>query len=406
MKERRRVCFYCSQIYAMASRKVGGFGGAEVDLWNVLRELSRHDDLDVVAVATTRDIVSEVRVEGVRIVPVAPCNVTESDSLLLRRLAMLAYCWRLFRVLWQCRAEAYVTKLVCLETALVRMCALLRGARFGFRIEHDWETSRSEMTTRLLRGSSLVAKLVIASLRSASFVISQTATQQDALRKNLGVGSTIVRNAHVVSELSGDLSRKTEVLWVARFHPMKRPLDFVALAKRLPHRSFTMVVAPVPEYERLFTQLRESAAGLRNFRLIEGLAPEALVEYYERARIFVLTSDAEGFPNVAIEAMKTATPIVSLCLSLDSLLMPFRSEPAGLQPADAPVGFVADGSLDSLERLVELMYLDDEVWSQCGASARRLVEKTFDVVAIADEYKALMFGHAPRSRGRPTTETT
>jgi glycosyltransferase involved in cell wall biosynthesis len=108
---------------------------------------------------------------------------------------------------------------------------------------------------------------------------------------------------------------------------------------------------------------------------------------FARARVLVTTSEVEGFPNVLIEAWKTATPVASLRIDPDGLI---RQHGAG---------FVADDDEDALARGVERLLVDDDLFEQSAANAYALAKQVADIGCTIEQYKRILASSAGR-RGR------
>ncbi len=88
--------------------------------------------------------------------------------------------------------------------------------------------------------------------------------------------------------------------------------QIIAALHRLPERGQTMltIVGDGPEREHLI-ELARSSGLQRNVEFTGALAPSAIPCEFARAHVFVLASHSEGRPNVILEAMAAALPVVA-----------------------------------------------------------------------------------------------
>jgi glycosyltransferase involved in cell wall biosynthesis len=121
-------------------------------------------------------------------------------------------------------------------------------------------------------------------------------------------------------------------------------------------------------------------------RFIPGASKADLVPLYRRARVFVLTSEVEGFPNVVIEAFKYGVPVVSDILDLDGLLPTATGPVTQLSPA---CGFCVAGNPEMMDQVIEQLMHDEVWWSECSEQGRRYAAETFDARRIAEQYREL-----------------
>lgn len=79
----------------------------------------------------------------------------------------------------------------------------------------------------------------------------------------------------------------------------------------MPQTSFHMIGGPLPGTGGLFEQMRQRARALPNV-VFHGFVPQHQIgSYFERARVFISTSEIEGFPNTYMQAWARGTPVVA-----------------------------------------------------------------------------------------------
>jgi len=93
--------------------------------------------------------------------------------------------------------------------------------------------------------------------------------------------------------------------------PLKRPDLVIDLSQALPDVSFQMIGGPMPGYSDYYTQMSNRAARLSNLTFRGPVPYHAVSGEFGRARIFVNTSEIEGFPNTYLQAWIHGTPVVS-----------------------------------------------------------------------------------------------
>ena len=91
----------------------------------------------------------------------------------------------------------------------------------------------------------------------------------------------------------------------------KRPDLLLALAKRLPEFKFHMIGGPQPGFSELFETIRSEALHIPNLTFHGAVPYQQMDEKYAGARVFVNTSDSEGFPNSYLQAWIRGTPVVA-----------------------------------------------------------------------------------------------
>lgn len=385
------ICFASVNAGRILLGHSSGFGGAEVELINLAGHLAQEGGVRVSLVTVTDEIPGETVLRGIRVLPVTPPDPhVASYGFIRRKLTALNYYLRFARALWDAAPDAYFSKLASLESIVTFLVARLRGRIFCFRVEHDWETDPALIREHILRGRRLLTRVFAACLRRADLVICQTVHQQEALARNYGLQAVLINNAHVIPVASeSGAGERSQILWIGRAHSMKRPMDFLELARRLPDLRFTMVMWRDPVFAGLYDEVKARGAELPNLTFSPGVPQSEVGELYRSARLYVLTSDAEGFSNTLIEAMKAGTPVLSWLLNFDGLLQPLKSR-SGETPGEpgqaGAVGFWAESDFELLVRQTRKLCDDEAFWSACSKRAREYAAKHFDVRTIAPIY--------------------
>lgn len=392
-----RLCCFSAFIYPVMSGRNMNIGGAERDLYTLVKELARTPLIHVEIITRTDEITSPMQIQGIILKPVRPSMAKPDSSMLWQRLGMMTYYIRLLWAFLTTPADLFFVKLASVEACLLWFAATMRRLPVIFRIEHDWETSRNEAAQNLFMGNALLAGIFFFCLKRMDWIICQTKLQAQQLQEKYGLTATLIHNAHEMpSGKPPSVCERHHVLWVGRGHPMKQAEVYLDLARRLPERQFVMIMSVVPGYEDYHSSIRSQAALLPNLTFVPGLSPDETVDYYQKERIFVLTSGAEGFSNAVIEAMKHATPVVSYCLNPDSIFQPLKEkddvarndeEPCpDMQPA---IGWCARGNPDAMAEQIDELFRNDSLWQKSSELARSHAMQHYDVKSIAMQYMTL-----------------
>ncbi|MFZ4598656.1 MAG: glycosyltransferase family 4 protein [Terrimicrobiaceae bacterium] len=115
--------------------------------------------------------------------------------------------------------------------------------------------------------------------------------------------------------------KSVDFLWVSRCQPIKRPGVFVDLARSLPEASFEMICPA--ENRGLWDEVSARAGGCANLTFVESVPYHRIQEFYDRARIFVNTSEWEGWPNSFIQAGLGRAALLSLDVNPDGIFEKF-----------------------------------------------------------------------------------
>jgi len=210
--------------------------------------------------------------------------------------------WRALR-----RADADVYYLSCagMQLGLVALFCRQYGRKLVFRVAHDSDCVPDALLIKYRRDR----KLYQYGLRRAHLVLVQTQRQRDAMLQNYRRDSTVARM--LVQAAAGPVERDIDVLWVNNLRQFKRPDLLLELARRLPHLRFCMIGGEQPGAAELYAGIAAQAALLRNLSFSGRVPYHRMAERYAAARVFVNTSDSEGFPNSYLQAWIHGTPTVA-----------------------------------------------------------------------------------------------
>jgi len=199
----------------------------------------------------------------------------------------------------------------------------------------------------------------------------------------LGIHALLMRNGHRILPLTH--GERDSILWVGRSDKIKRPELFIDLAERMPAEKFIMICQRATgdnEYATLTARARQ----VKNLEFIERVSFAEIDAFFQHARVFVKTSDTEGFPNTFIQACKYAVPIISLNVNPDGFLERHNC------------GKACGGDLAKCADALQYM-LTGNRYGELGKNARAYAEANHDITKIAAEYKKL-FEDMLRSESR------
>jgi glycosyltransferase involved in cell wall biosynthesis len=203
-------------------------------------------------------------------------------------------------------ADLYYTSCAGMHVGLVALFCRRYRRRFVFRTASDTDCDRSSLLVRFARDRWLYAY----GLRRANAILVQSGSQAETLARNYGLTGRV---AGMLVETPLPVAvRDIDVLWVSNIRREKRPDRVLELAGRLPEVKIHMVGGSLPGEEALFLDVRLTATTTANVSFHGRLSYWDANELYGRAKLFVNTSDVEGFPNSYLQAWIRGVPVVTL----------------------------------------------------------------------------------------------
>lgn len=148
-------------------------------------------------------------------------------------------------------------------------------------------------------------------LKRADLVAAQSAHQETLLKASFTRSSSLVNMAVAIPERTEKRQPEFDVLWVNNLRPLKRPKQLLDLANRLPQYRFGMIGGAVPGSEALYDEVVREARRISNLSVLGPVPYHDAADYFLRSRVFINTSEIEGFPNSMLQAWAAGLPVVS-----------------------------------------------------------------------------------------------
>lgn len=374
-------------MWPLLDGQASGFGGGEAEMWTMIRGLHQRGRVRV-AVVTNAPTGGRHTVDGIPVFTV-PCPQLTPDVPRVRRfLAVAAYLLATFRAIRRVRADAIFLKLPSLESIVVALSGWWLAIPVVFRIASNWEMDPESLRRNVFPGHPLRARVHEMCLRLFARIVCQTRHQAELLARYYGLPATLIPNVHGMPEDLPDFGSRVGVVWVGRAHPQKHPAVFLDLAAHCPEVRFRMVMAPSHEHPAISSEAEARASALPNVEFVPGLPSSDISRAYRWAKVFVLTSEAEGFSNVVIEAMKHGVPVISLWWNPDGLFLEHAASDAPVQSEPA-LGYCTRGSVRQLGEIVERLVSDDRYWKECSELALAHVRATHSEEGVLPHYESL-----------------
>ena len=265
-------------------------------------------------------------------------------------------------------SHIYFQEAVSWGTFLVALFCKSHKRAFVYRTANQGESDGT-----FLRGQRLLKKAFSWSLHKAGAVIVQNQIDKEKLQDSIGIDSMVIPNAQNL--LESDYRKRDTILWVGRSTHLKRPELFIKLAKNFPQESFTMICQQATG-DQNYKALLNEAEEVDNIKFIKAVPFARANSYFQQAKVFVNTSDSEGFPNTFVQACNCATPILSLNVNPDDFINRHNC------------GIICNG--DWMQMVDSLGYmLQENRYVEMGANGKKYVRQRHDLKKIIEQYKQL-----------------
>ena len=196
--------------------------------------------------------------------------------------------------------------------ALLLLARWTGAVKVGFICGLDTEVNGEFRRQNPVRGA-----LFEFGMRHCDLRFAMSEYQRERFRE-MGLACGFYRNLIRKHERRPDVAKDIDFLWIARGRAIKRPHLFLDLAAELAGQRCVMI-CPNQDAE-LWRSLASRASKIGHVEFSDGVPYHCVQEYYDRARVFVSTSEVEGFPNSFIQAAMGGAAILSLEVDPDGVL--------------------------------------------------------------------------------------
>ncbi|MFB6245126.1 MAG: glycosyltransferase family 4 protein [Candidatus Nanohaloarchaea archaeon] len=340
----KKICFIHPHGYNAFEKD--SVGGTQLQLYFLSTELAKDDEFEVTFI--TRGVDGTEEREGVELVQ----GIGDVDSWTNK----LRTGFELLSALDRVDADLYFSSSSNMIPGVVSPFCKLKGRKHIHRTVHERQLDGS-----LLRNSPLKGIFNYLGLKTADFIFAQCREHSKALSEWFTGDIEVLPNSFPMEDRAtpgGDY-----VLWVGRRVEWKRPDLVLDLASEFSSEDFVVISPRTSSTEEFYDRIEERASQLPNVELIERVPREEIQDFFDDAKVFVNTSEKEGFPNTFVEAGKGATPILS-----------YRVDPDGFIEEEE-CGYSCNGDYPVLEERLEQMLSNKDETRQQGENCRSYVER-------------------------------
>lgn len=345
-----KICFLSLQAYPLFNSKCKAtFGGSEVQVSNYAKELAKKTNYDVsIMVADFGQKKQEV-IEGVRLVKTYSLRKKLSNYILAP--------FKLYNSLREENPDLVITRAKGPEVGIASKYCRRNEKKHIHMIAHD-----GEVQGKFFKG--LFGKMFKRGFLRADHIISQNDYQQREYKRKFGKDNSSQLNASYETK-SSKVKKDGSVLWVGRSDSWKRPELFLELAKKHRDKRFVMVL-PKSSDDRTWERIVKQSENVDNLALIEGVPFKEIQKLFDKAAVFVNTSESEGFPNTFVQAGIAKTPILSLAADPNKML------------SKSKCGYLCKG-IDDLSKKLDKLLGSKKDWEEKSKNVNEYVKKNHDI---------------------------
>ncbi len=366
----KKVCFVIPRAYYLFNSEISGaedkVGGAQKQAFLLSTGLAEDENFDVhFLVADLGQADFEIK-NNVKLHK----SFNFSENILTRTKKFL-------KTLKKINADTYIFRSADIGVAFAVFYVknILRKKVF-YMIAADAETTKKRQQT--YNGFQVMSAMQFV-YKKADILTAQTQQQAALFEKNRKrKPDAIIKNIYEYENRTQTANNKKDIiLWVGRLTEIKKPELFLDLAKKYPEEKFVMIAPVVLEKTEYGKEIQTEAKKIKNLQYIGYVKPEEIKNHYRKAKIYVLSSEYEGFSNTMAEAMLAECSILSYNVNPDNILNKFEC------------GFCAEKGTEKFFSYFEMLK-NPEICKKLGKNGANYIAENHRKEQIIDSFKNLL----------------
>ena len=361
----KKICFINVNAYSIFNpRSKAVVGGTEVQLFNIANYLSFGNNFQIsFIVGDWGQKVDEEYYGKIKLV--------KSFSLQKTLWNYVKAPFVLWNKLTKEDADVYIASSAGVEIGIIALFCKMKGRRFIYRTAHQIDCN-----LEFIKERGIVGKIYKYGLENTDVVITQNKEHQEMLWNNHKIDAIILKNCYNIKMTNKQ--DKKYILWVARCDKWKRPKLFLRIVKNFSQEKFIMISPRVEHNKQLFVEIEKEARQLNNLQFIEKVPFSKIQEYFNKAKLFIGTSDYEGFPNTYLQACMGGTPIISLRVNPDKFI------------TKNSLGYCADGNFNLMLKQIKQILKNKDDWKVKSDNTLEYVKKNHDINNIGKRWEKII----------------
>ncbi len=241
-----------------------------------------------------------------------------------------------------------------------------------YMIAHDDETNHDNLKQNFGSATAISMKF--------AFKIFDKITVQSEFQKAELEKYRNIKNSYILPYIFDVANKpimhmeKKYIFWIGRAEKWKRPEVFIDTAIKFPNEKFIMVIPAEYGKHEYQLQIKKLAEGVNNLKIIDFLPPSKVNQYFEESKMYLLTSDNEGFANTMMEAMHGECAIVSLKVNPDNIITKHK------------IGYVTNNNIDEFNKSFAELLENEKLRETMGKNGKSYLKQFHDKNTIIKNY--------------------
>jgi len=291
--------------------------------------------------------------------------------------------------LWQfyrCGADVYYYRNNRYHLGLIRLVCKMNRARYIWAVMSDAFCSRDAAVKKAVLDIKkykgflkfiFIAKLKIesrlfrAGVKNSDLIIVQNSRQKQIVKKEFGQKSVKIYNSHPLGIYAK--KRENNILYIGSLKSIKRPKLFCKLAQSLNKRDYNFIMIGGIRYQGTEKDEMLEIIKQSNVDYIGEQDLDEVNSILSTSKLYINTSEVEGFPNTFIQSWSYGVPVLSFKVNPDGLL------------TDKKLGKVCNDNIDLAKMIIEELMDNKKIWKSLSERCYNYSKEQFNIVKSVDK---------------------
>jgi len=366
---KKKICIISLKSYPLFNIKCNAiFGGSEVQLSLLARELNRNKELDINFIVADYFRESNEKYDRINVIK----SFKFKDPSIIKNVKFL-------RSFIRVNADVYIQRALDPKSGIIAVLCKLMRKRLIYMVAHDGETDGTH-NIFISKIDSFFVNLVF---RYSDLIITQNEYEYTNLRKKYQKANLYILKKGINFEqiIFSNKSKFYDVIWIGRCEKWKNPQIYLRLAHENLDKKFLMICPPALNNKKYFEEIREKAIKMKNLDFYGPVSNSKVHTHLLESKLFCITSDQEGdWPMVVLEALAHKLPILSYKLNYGTLLK------------ENNCGFYCNNDFEMMNKRLYQLFDDINLYKQMSENAYQYAKDNHDIVKNAEKLYVLIMG--------------
>ncbi|MBN1253041.1 MAG: glycosyltransferase family 4 protein [Bacteroidales bacterium] len=361
-----KVCFFAPAAFPLFKKNYSDvFGGAELQMYLIANKLSENKNYIIDFIVADYGQKKIEKFENITVFK--SFKLLQKESIFSKFIKSISY----FLLLIKINPDIIITTAAHATVGFTALYSKIFNKKHIHRTAHLNDVNLAWINT-----NGIVGNIYKYGLYNADKVINQSIEHKNLLSKNHKIEAEVIKNAFIINKYQQ--TEKKSILWVGRFVNWKNPDLFLKLATEFTDEKFTMICPYSDKNLEEWNKFKQKAYNIKNLNFIDNVPFFEIQKYFNESKLFVNTSESEGYPNTFLQAAAAKTPIISLNVNPDNFLTEYNC------------GYFCNNDFLKMTEKINYLLNDNSKMQQLGENLRQYLENQHDLNKIVIKFEKII----------------